>query len=581
MKLFTRKGQRIQGYFPLFSRRVLQRIAVCFGAMFVNVVMAQPTADLVVKNADVYTSDPSQPRVQAFAVKAGRFLSVGSNALVESYVGKNTQVIDANGVSVTAGLVDSHSHLEMGITRVVGVDLYGVPAKSEWIERVKAVAASLDGDEWVVGGGWDYTLGEGKYPTKEDLDEVVDDRVVVLQDKDLHSVWVNSYALKLAGITADTEVPEGGEIVIDEKTGEPTGILKESASFLVSALAPQKSKAQKLEDLQAVFTHANSRGITTVHNMAGPGQVLDYVELAEQGDLTLRVWYGQFTGTDKDVDTAAKNRQEIHQRMAATGLEFTQGPLVEMGFIKTIIDGVLSTHTAFLIDPYSDKPEWRGKPFRTRESLEQLISYSNANGFPVAVHAIGDAGVDTVVRAFENGALPLPVPNRIEHLEIVKPDAILRMNKQGIVASMQPDHAAGVVGKYIRPRVGEERENFAYAWRKFLDADVTLVFSADYPTTPLNPLMQIKDAMYRESPWGLGGPWHTENAVTFAEALTAYTQSGADITKWGDLIGSITPGKWADFVIFDDTFANPADRSIEDRSVVATYLAGNNVYSAK
>jgi len=574
-----RKRRRCKpAYFARLFRRIKPVMASCFGVLLTHSVIAQPVADLVVKNADVYTSDPKQPRVQAFAVKEGRFLSLGTTALVESYVGEKTVVIDAQGASVTAGFVDSHSHLEMGTTRVVGVDLYGVPTKAEWLRRVQEVAAGLEGDQWVVGGGWDYTLAEGRYPSKEDLDAVVDDRVVVLQDKDLHSVWVNSYALKLAGITADTKVPAGGEIVIDEITGEPTGILKESASHLITALAPKKSKTAKLADLKAVFTHANSRGITTVHNMAGPGQVLDYVELAEQNELTMRVWYGQFSGTEEDVDTAVQNRQEIHQRMAATGLEFTQGPLVEMGFIKTIIDGVLSTHTAYLVDPYSDKPEWRGKPFRSQESLEQLISYSNAKGFPVAVHAIGDAGVNTVVSAFENAALPITVPNRIEHLEIVKPDAILRMNNKGIVASMQPDHAAGVVGKYIRPRVGEARESLAYAWRKFLDANVKLVFSADYPTTPLNPLMQIKDALYRESPWGLGGPWHTENAVTFDEALQAYTQSGADITKWGNQIGSITPGKWADFVIFNDTFPNPADRSIEDKKVVATYLAGRKIY---
>ena len=159
-------------------------MASCFGVLLTHSVIAQPVADLVVKNADVYTSDPKQPRVQAFAVKEGRFLSLGTTALVESYVGEKTVVIDAQGASVTAGFVDSHSHLEMGTTRVVGVDLYGVPTKAEWLRRVQEVAAGLEGDQWVVGGGWDYTLAEGRYPSKEDLDAVVDDRVVVLQDKD-------------------------------------------------------------------------------------------------------------------------------------------------------------------------------------------------------------------------------------------------------------------------------------------------------------------------------------------------------------------------------------------------------------
>ena len=557
---------------------VIQIITICVTVCFSISVAALPVADLVVKNADVYTSDATQPRVEAFAVKDGRFLRLGTNALIEEFIGDTTKVIDAHGASVTPGFIDSHSHLEMGTTRVIGVDLYGVAKKTEWLSRVASVARELDDGEWVVGGGWDYTLSEGFYPTKEDLDSVVNDRPVVLQDKDLHSVWVNSYALKIAGITADTEVPAGGEIVLDKNTGEPTGILKEGATRLVTALAPKKSEAQKLRDLKAVFTHANSRGITTVHNMAGPGQPLDYVALAEQDALTLRVWYGQFSASENDIRTAAEARKQIQARMAKTGLEFTRGPLVEMGFIKTIVDGVLSTHTAYLIDPYSDRKDWNGKPFRSQESLEKLISAANSNGFPVAVHAIGDAGVHLVINAFENSAQPIDVPNRIEHLEVIQPSDILRMKKAGIVASMQPDHAAGVVGKYIFSRIGQVRSRNAYAWRKFLDAGVELVFSADYPTTPLNPLMQIKDAMYRESPWGLGGPWHMENAVTFDEALKAYTISGAKITKWGNQIGSITVGKWADFVIFDDTFANPADRSIEEETVKATYLAGHKVY---
>ncbi len=555
--------------------------ALPLATVLIGAAHAAPTADLVVLNADVYTSDKNHPRVQAFAVKDGRFLSVGTNGYVDPYIGKNTKVIDAKGTTVTAGFVDSHSHLEMGTTRVVGVDLYGVAKKKDWLKKVAAVAKNKKKGEWIVGGGWDYTLSEGKYPTKEDLDSVVNDRPVILQDKDLHSAWVNSYALKLANITAETEVPAGGEIVIDEKTGEPTGILKEGAATLVRALQPKKSEAEALADLKAVFSYANSKGITTVHNMAGPSQELPYASLAERGELTLRVWYGQFSFSSDDIQQAVTDRNILNERIAKTGLEYTQGPMLELGFIKTIIDGVLSTHTAFLAEPYADRPDWRGKPFRTQAELEGVISQANSSGFPISVHAIGDGGVKMVVDAFESAAQPVSAPNRIEHLEVVEPDDILRMKQLDIVASMQPDHAAGVVGKYITERIGEAREKYAYAWRMFLDAGVKLVFSADYPTSPLDPLLQIKDALYRESPVGLGGPWHTENAVTFAEALQAYTQSGADITTWGNQIGSITPGKWADFVIFEKQFPNPVDRSLMDNSVVSTYLAGKRVYSKK
>jgi predicted amidohydrolase YtcJ len=204
-----------------------------------------------------------------------------------------------------------------------------------------------------------------------------------------------------------------------------------------------------------------------------------------------------------------------------------------------------------------------------------------AAGLPVAIHSIGDAAVHASLDAFEAAVENVvPFPNRIEHIELVHADDVIRFKELGVVASMQPNHATNAIG-YVPLRVGTYRESRAYVWKSMLDAGVPLVFGADYGTSPLNPLIQIGDAMFRESPFGFydGKPWHPEQAVSFEEALHAYTQAGADMTPWKDQIGSITAGKWADFVLLDGKIPAPIDESYRTLAVDATYFAGREVYA--
>jgi predicted amidohydrolase YtcJ len=566
------------------TRSWLSELSIAALAVMPGTSMAaakEPSADTIVLNADIRTADPAKPAAQALAVRQGRFLAVGTNAEVQALAGKETQVIDAKGATLTPGFIDGHTHLAMGSDMVSGVDLSYIPDKATWLKKIAERSAQLPPGEWLVGGGWDYTLAEGKLPTKEDIDSVVRDRPVYLQDIDGHSHWANSKALELAGITAKTKVPAGGEIVLDPKTGEPTGILKEGANAPFANLPGlQKSEAKRRDALLQTMRYVNSKGITGIHDMAGRQELMDYLALAEKGNLTVRVWYGQFSNDTKDVVQAVADRSMIDHRLA--GKTTAVGPVLKFGYIKTIIDGVLSTHTAVMVDDYSDKPGWKGEPFRTQEELEGIVAAANGSGFPISIHAIGDGGVRTALDAFQEAAKPLPLRNRIEHVEIIEPADVTRFKTLNIVASMQPNHATGTIGKYITERVGPEREKWAYVWKAMLNKGVSVVFGSDWSTSPLSPLTQINDAVFRESPFGLGnGPWHPENAVSFDEALTAYTQAGADMTPWGAQIGSITPGKWADFVILDGTLPQPLDRSIRQRSVRSTYFAGKSVFEKK
>jgi len=539
---------------------------------------------LVVLNADVHTVDAAQSRVEAFAVTNGRISAVGSSDDIRAMAGDATAVIEARGVTVTPGLIDAHTHLVMGSGLAVGVDLTDIEDKAEWLRIIRDKAASLPEGDWILGGAWNHNLSDGILPTKEMLDSVAPNHPVWLRDIDGHSGWANSLAMELAGVTADMAVPPGGEILIDPATGEPTGIFLETAGYVFND-APGMARATDVSTgIRAAIRMANRFGITSAHDMSGNFD--RYLEVLEAGDMTLRIWEGARpspadgeTAADALARTAAE-RERIRQRVAATGLETEQGPLFDLGFVKLIIDGVLSTRTALMKEPYTDDPHVTVEPFSTREELHDMIAESHRQEFPVAVHAIGDLGVSWVLDGFAiHTDRPGGLPNRVEHIEVVTPDDVARFASLGVAASMQPHHATCCVGDNVIDRIGRDRVPNAYVWRSMLDSEVPLVLSADWPTSPLNPMIQIADSIHRETRIdGIVRPWDEGMSLTFAEALKGYTRTGAELTAWADQIGSIEVGKWADFVIYDQRIPDDVDRSVENTQVTATYLAGRQVY---
>jgi predicted amidohydrolase YtcJ len=553
-------------------------------ALVVCSAAATAAPDLIVINGDVYTVEPGLPRAQAFAVENGKFTVVGSNAEIQALAGDNTRIIDARGNTVTPGLIDGHSHVSGDSPVVAGVDISYIASKDEWLRLIEEADKRLPEGDWMTGGYWDHTLSDGEYPTRTMLDEVVPDRPIFLSHIDGHYAWVNSLALELADVTADTPVPPGGEIVVDPTTGEPAGILLEGAQGLVSSIIPERSDQQRHEGLATMEKYANSFGITGLHQM---GELEDFLYLVEHGDPTLRIWYGYrgLRGSADDYDAGVENvlatKADVAARVRATGKEQSEGPLLNVGYVKLMNDGVLSAHTAVLMEGYTDREGWRGDYITAPADLKLQVEKVTAAGLPVAIHSIGDAAVRASLDAFEAAQNNIvPFPNRIEHIELVHADDVRRFKNLGVVASMQPNHATNAIG-YVPLRVGAHRETRAYVWKSMLVAGVPLVFGADYPTSPLNPLIQIADAVFRESPFGFnnGERWHPEQSVSFMEALHAYTQAGADMTAWKNQIGSITPGKWADFVVLDGKVPATMDESFRKLSVDVTYFAGREVYA--
>lgn len=564
--------------------KTIRGVVVSAAVLAGHGVLAAP--ELIVVNADIYTMDPANPRAQALAVEDGKFVAVGTEQQVRALADGDTAIVDAMGNTVTPGFIDGHAHVMGNAPAVNGVDLSYIADKNEWLRLIAEADASLPEGEWLTGGWWDHTLTDSIFPTKQMLDAVVPDRPVLLNHIDGHYGWANSKAMEIAGISADTPVPPGGEIVLDPETGEPIGIFLEGAQGLVSRHIPALSDERRLSGLAQMYKYANSFGLTGLHQM---GALEDYQYIVANGDPTLRVWYGYFgfspVGDDYDaaVQTVLETKRETARIVARSRKTEAVGPLLEIGYVKLINDGVLSSHTAVLMEDYADREGWSGEYITDPGGLAQQIDSITAAGLPVAVHSIGDAAVHATLDAFEAAKdNTVPYPNRIEHIEIVHPSDVPRFRELNVAASMQPNHGTNSIG-YVPVRVGSHRTDRAYVWRSMLTMGVPLVFGADYATSPLNPLTQIADAMFRVSPFGFnnGLPFHPEQVLTFEEALYAYTQAGANLTPWKDQIGSVTAGKWADFVLLDGKVPSPMNEDFMNLTVQRTYFAGREVYRSE
>lgn len=536
-------------------------------------------ADMVVVNAAVHTADPTLPRATAFAVRGGRFVEVGDDASVRALIGPDTEIVDAAAGAVLPGLIDGHVHFGSGLSLVRGVNLYGVADRQEWLRAIAARAAELPEGSWIVGGRWDHTLTPGAaLPTREELDAVAPRHPVALSDVDGHSLWVNTLALQLAGVDRTTPDPVGGRILHDAD-GDPSGVLLEAAE-LVLGHVPELSDAERRAALAETLAHANSLGITGAHDMAAPPRLDDYLALRREDRLTARIWFGSYGGPD-DVDYLAQARERTRDGLREIG-DDGSGPWLELGYVKLGIDGVLSTRTAALLQPYADAPSESGLPAMTQEELDALVSRYNAAGFPVAIHSIGDRGVRVSLNAFEssqqaNGAPPRP--NRIEHIEVLDPADAGRFAALGVLASMNPHHCISGIDKYNTERLGPARAAWSFPWGRLRDAGATLVFGSDWATAPLDPLEQLYAATVREKPaGGPGGGWYPDNRVTWEQALRAYTLEPARAAGWDGETGSITVGKQADFVLLDGAVPAPVDRSLLDLSVLETRVSGRRVY---
>jgi predicted amidohydrolase YtcJ len=537
-------------------------------------------ADLVIRNARIYTQNPAQPEASSIAILDGAIIAVGDDAATAAYIADSTRVIDAEQGMLLPGFHDAHVHPLSSGAALLGCSVSAATTEEAILQSLQDCAADAE-DGWLVGLDFNLGLFPNGNPHKAALDALFPERPVYLSAADGHSAWVNSSALALAGITADTPNPPQGVIERDPATGEATGTLRETAQALVSQLLPESTPEEDLAALRAALQFMHSLGITSFIDAAvGEQHWRAYQSLAAAGELRARV------RTSLTHGTFSQHPGEEFEAVLARRGDYA-GERLDTDAVKLFVDGVLEGETAALVTPYLGDPPHSGEINFDLEELKDIVTRFDAMGLQVHVHAIGDLGVRTALDAFaaareRNGERD----NRhhIAHLQLVHPDDFPRFAQLNVSTTFQalwayPD---SYITEINLPAVGAERVQRMYPVRSLQRAGARIVGGSDWSVSSVNPLDAIETALRRQDPDDLvQGTLNAEEAVTLDTMLAAYTRDAAWVMHQDDVVGSIEVGKRADLVLLDrDLYRIPAE-DINTTSVRMTLFDGEVVYQAR
>ncbi|MGO2330946.1 amidohydrolase family protein [Pseudoalteromonas sp. MIP2626] len=522
----------------------------------------------VIYNANGYTP-LYKGEVQQFStlvIKNGKVVKLGGDTLKNSF--PDAKLIDAHGNTLLPGLIDAHGHIIGLGNNLSQLDLRGALSIDEVTNKLKVFANNKQG--WIIGRGWNQELWQKKqFPTAADLDKVVSDRPIVLSRIDGHAIWVNSKALELAGITANTQSPEGGEIIKDE-FGNPTGIFVDKAESLIKQFMPKPSKQTLSDSLDAAGNHLLSLGITSTHDAGIDKTTWElYKERGELGNLPLRI-VAMLSGASPDLKTMLK-----------AGRYQDANDFMSIRSVKVYADGALGSRGAALIEDYADRKNHHGLMLETQQKLEELFTLSFKSGFSANTHAIGDKANHVVLDAYKNvfkatGGILLR--NRMEHAQIVTLDDIKRFKTLKIIPSMQPVHATSDM-HMAEQRLSEKQLAGAYAWQTFLKQGSVIAAGSDYPIELANPFDGLYATITRmdHNQQPTQG-WRASEVLSREDALRAFTLGGAYAAHQEFKVGSLEQGKWADFILIDkDYFKAPVDE-LYKINVLQTWIAGKLRY---
>ena len=545
-------------------------------ALFALAAGPAAPADVVFTGGKIWTVDAASPQVEALAVRQGRIVVLGTDAEVRALVGAKTVVVELRGRRVIPGVYDSHVHWLGGGMQLARVELKDAANEAEFGRRLAAFDGTMPRDRWMLGGNFDHDRAfNGRLPTAATIDKFVKNRPVFLRRYDGHMAVVNTAALKLANVTAETKDPPGGVIerLADGKT--PSGVLKDNAMDLVDRLIPEPGDDEIAEAVRASMLAAAAVGVTSVQDMEGSSaatrrklmRVLQ--QLARRGELTCRIDMRWPIGGQKELSDL--------------GVEGNfGGDFVRVGGVKGFMDGSLGSSTAKMFDPYAIDATTSGVYVTEPPTMRELVTRADKAGLSVAIHAIGDEANSRLLDLFADATKangPRDRRFRIEHAQHLRPADYGRFKELNVVASMQPYHVADD-GRWAVGRIGATRCASSYAFKSLSDAGARLAFGSDWPVAPLDPFVGIDAAVTRRTLDGKNpGGWFPEQRITIAQAVEAYTLGSAYAAHQEADRGSLSVGKLADFVVLSQDAFDA--KEIGATKAVLTVVGGKVVYERK
>jgi predicted amidohydrolase YtcJ len=541
---------------------------------------AQSPADLIITNGRIYTVDNARPVVSALAVRNGRVVFVGSDAEARALASPTTQAIDLHGAIVFPGFTDAHAHLVGLGDELRRVNLAGSTSYEEVVNRVKAWAKDVKPGEWILGRGWDQTRWPTKeFPTHEALSRAFPNNPVVLERIDGHADLANAKAMELARITASTPEPSGGRI-LKLPSGAPSGVFIDNAEALIERAIPPSTRAETRKAILAAIAECNRWGLTGIHDPGETAETISiYEQLAKAGNYSLRNYV--MLSDPGDPSSAAALSNPYLQKGPQSALY--DGHLWVRA-IKLYADGALGSRGAALLAPYSDDSANSGLLVSQPGHLRAWDDWALRHGFQVNVHAIGDRGNRNVLDAVEGALKAFPKADhrfRIEHAQVISLEDIPRFAQLGVIPSMQATHQTSDM-RWAEARIGPKRIRGAYAWRSLLNTGVIIPNGTDFPVEEVNPLLTFHAAVTRQDPSNQPtGGWYPDQKMTREEALQSMTIWPAYAGFQESMLGSLTPGKYADFVILDRDIMRVPDTEILGARVLSTWIGGKRVYEAK
>jgi predicted amidohydrolase YtcJ len=531
-------------------------------------IAARTELDLALENGRFWTGAGDSTTIDAVGIAHGRIVALGHER-VRALSGRGTRRVDLKGAFGMPAFADAHTHFLVGSEVLGQPDLLGASDQATFAQRIGA-AASANPGRWILGGTWDEQRMGGKLPTRAWIDAVTPDTPVAVPRTDLHSLLLNSVALRLANITATTPDPAGGVIVRDGD-GNPTGILKDNAKGLVERIIPSASDAQIDETLRRGIRYALSKGVAQIHNPEIHWQVFHSLRrLRTSGE----------TGVRFRAFIPIADWQKLVQIVAEEG---TGDDWVRWGGVKALADGSLGSRTAKFYEPYSDAPGETGIWIIEPDKLRELVGEADSHGLQVAVHAIGDKAIDSTLDIFDavttaHGARDRRF--RMEHAQHIRPASIGRFVRQGVIASMQPYHAIDD-GRWAVKRIGTGRLSGTYGFRSLIDSGAHVAFGSDWPVAPLDPLTGLSAAVLRQTIDGQNpSGWLPEQRTSVLQALTAYTAGVAYAGYMESRTGRLAENYYADIAILDTDLLRTDSARLSSAKVLHTYVGGELRFTA-